>query len=200
MARSCHPVGLINAGDPENAVTDVFEVGQLYQTTNSRGIQWAAITALAVAAATKPQATLDSVLAAILQGDPRFTPDTGVVREIDRGFKLTAGCGDFHELRKTLDAIYSGTGTNEVVTKAVCVFRFGKGNVRDTLAAAVGMGRDAGCVAAISSGLAGALSGGSTIPTELVKQHLRQTSDALYEAYRERLRKMRTYAEVMETA
>lgn len=222
MSRACHPLGLINAGDPGGAVTDVFDVGQLYQTTNSRGIQWASITALAIAAATKPQATMDSVLAAILQGDPRFTPDTGVVREIERGLKQTAACKDFRELRKAFDAIYSGTGTpyafssaNEVVTKAVCVFRLGKGDVRDTMVAAVNMGRDTDCLAAISSGLAGALSGASTIPAEWVKQvdyattlnkytnsqrTLRQTSDALYDAFRERLRKMKTYAETMETA
>ena len=39
FSRSCHPIGLINAGDVEGAVSDVFEVGQLYQTTNSRGLQ-----------------------------------------------------------------------------------------------------------------------------------------------------------------
>ena len=31
FAGYCHPVGLINAGDPKNAIRDAFELGQLYQ-------------------------------------------------------------------------------------------------------------------------------------------------------------------------
>lgn len=64
FARSCHPIGLINAGDMEAAKEDVLEVGQLYQTTNSRGLQWAVVTGVAIAAATRPDATVDSVLGA----------------------------------------------------------------------------------------------------------------------------------------
>ena len=45
FSRACHPLGLINAGDIAGARDDVFEVGQLYQTTNSRGLQWAVTTA-----------------------------------------------------------------------------------------------------------------------------------------------------------
>src|ERR1035441_5220656 len=70
VPRACHSMGLINAGDIEAAVADVFEVGQLYQLTNGGGNQWAAVTGIAVASATKPGATVDSVLADILKGHP----------------------------------------------------------------------------------------------------------------------------------
>ena len=103
MARSCHPIGLINAGDIPGAASDIFEVGQLYQTTNSRGLQWAAVTGIAIAAATQPGATLDSVLAAILAGDARFGPDAAVVSEIQRGLKRAAECQGFRQLRKAFD-------------------------------------------------------------------------------------------------
>ncbi|WP_217988921.1 hypothetical protein, partial [Shouchella clausii] len=64
FARSCHPIGLINAGDVKGAKEDVLEVGQLYQTSNSRGLKWATVTAVSIAAATTPNATVDSVLGA----------------------------------------------------------------------------------------------------------------------------------------
>jgi ADP-ribosylglycohydrolase len=225
FARSCHPVGLINAGDVAGAVSDVFEVGQLYQTTNSRGLQWAAITGLAIAAATRPDATVDSVLAAIQNGDPRFGKDYGEVRaahEIVRGLERTAGCKDFREMRTAFDAVYSGTGTpyafssaNEVVTKAVCIFRMVRGNPRNAIIAAVNFGRDTDCLAALAGGISGALSGPASLPEEWIRQvdyatsrmpvtnnrrTLRGHADGLYEAYRARLARMRAFADEMEKA
>ncbi len=225
FARSCHPIGLINAGDIAGAVTDVFEVGQLYQTTNSRGLQWAAITGMAIAAATKPGATVDTVLDAILGGDPRFGKEFGEVRaaqEIERALARTKECGDFRSMRKVFDSIYSGTGTpyafssaNEVVTKAVCVFRMVRGNPKEAIIAAVNMGRDTDCLAAIAGGISGALSGTGALPEEWIRQidyattrmpvtnnrrTLREHADGLYEAFRARLRKMRSFADEMEKA
>jgi ADP-ribosylglycohydrolase len=216
---------LINAGNIEGAVTDVFEVGQLYQTTNSRGLQWAAITGMAIAAATKPGATVDGVLGAIHNGDPRFGKDFGEVRaaqEIERALTRTKDCKDFRELRKAFDTIYSGSGTpyafssaNEVVTKAICVFRMVKGNPKDAMIAAANLGRDTDCLAAIAAGISGALSGARAVPEEWIKQvdyattkmpitnsrrTLREHADGLYEAYRMRLRKMRSFADEMEQA
>ncbi len=226
LARSCHPIGLINAGDIENAIHDIYEVGQLYQTSNSRGIQWGAVTVVAIAAATKPGATVDSVLGAIhdhcWSPDKRLVKEAGVVWEIDRALKTTASCKDFREMRRTFDTIYNGHGipyafsyANEVVTKAVCLFRMVKGNTKDAMIAAVNMGRDTDCLAAVAAGIAGALTGGGSIPADLIQQvnhatslnvytnsqrTLRQTSDGLYEAYKARLRKMRAYFEEMNLA
>ncbi len=225
FARSCHPIGLINAGDIEGAVTDVFEVGQLYQTTNSRGLQWAAVTAMAIAAATKPGATPDTVLNAILAGDPRFGKDFGEMRaagEIQRGLARTKDCKDFREMRKIFDSIYSGSGTpyafssaNEVVTKAVCIFRMVRGNPREAIIAAVNFGRDTDCLAAIAGGISGALSGSAAIPAEWIelvdhatakmpvtnsRRTLREHADGLYEAYHARLRNLRAFVEAMQPA
>jgi ADP-ribosylglycohydrolase len=125
-------------------------------------------------------------------------------------------------MREAFDEVYSGRGTpyafssaNEVVTKAVCVFRMTKGNVRDAIVAAVNMGRDTDCLAAISAGIAGALTGASSIPEEWVRQvdyattlnrftnsqrTLRDHADGLYGAFRARLHRMRAYADEMERA
>ncbi len=226
MARSCHPIGLINAGDVQGAIDDIYEVGQLYQTTNSRGIQWAAVTAVAIAAATKPGATVDTVLGAIHDNcrspDKRVVKEAGVVWEIDRGLRATRECEDFSDLRSVFDTIYTGRGVpyafsyaNEVVTKAVCIFRMVKGDTMDAMIAGVNMGRDTDCVTAVAAGISGALSGGGSIPDGLIKQvdratslniytnsqrTLRETSDGLYEAYKARLRRMKAYVEKMENA
>jgi ADP-ribosylglycohydrolase len=227
-ARACHPIPLINAGDIEGAVEDVFEVGQLYQTTNSRGLQWAAVTGIAIASATKPGATVDSVIGDILKGTPRWVTQgaansqMAVAAEIERGLELTKSCKDFREMRVAFDKVYNGKGmayfcayANEVVTKAVCVFHMCKGNPKDAMISSVNMGRDTDCLSAIAAGISGALSGASAIPEEWIKQvdyattkmpvtnsrrTIRQHSDGLYAAYQARLRKMRTYAEIMEKA
>ena len=217
MARSCHPIGLINAGDIAGAINDVYEVGQLYQTANSRGLHWAAVTVAGIAAATKPGATPDSVLGSIMDHCEK-----GVVREIDRGLKLTAACRDFRDLRSTFAPVYSGAGipyassyANEVVTKAVCVFRMTRGNTWEAMKAAVNMGRDTDCLTSVAAGMSGALSGAASIPEELIRQvdratglnkftnskrTLRETADGLYNAFKARLARLRAYAEAMDAA
>ena len=217
MARSCHPIGLINAGDVRTAIEDVYEVGQLYQTARSRGLHWATVTAGAIAAATKPGATVDSVLGAIFDHC-----DKSILREIERGLKLTANAKDFREMRVIFAPVYSGTGmpyansyANEVVTKAVCTFRMVKGNTWEAMVAGVNMGRDTDCLTAIAAGIAGAFSGAGSIPPELIKQAdyattlnvytnsqrtLRQHADGLYKALQARLGRMKAYAEEMARA
>jgi len=217
MARSCHPIGLINAGDVRGAIEDVYEVGQLYQTARSRGLHWAAVTTAAIAAATRTGATVDSVLGALFDNCEK-----GVVRELERGLKLTAKCRDFRELRAAFVPVYAGTGipyassyANEVVTKAVCVFRMVKGVTWDAIVAAVNLGRDTDCAAAVAAGISGALTGAGSIPPEMIKQvdyattlnvytnsqrTLRQHADGLYDAFQARLRKMKSYAEEMARA
>jgi ADP-ribosylglycohydrolase len=217
MARSCHPIGLINAGDPESAIVDVLEVGQLYQTANSRGLQWASVTAVALASATKPNATVDSVIA-----DIRKHCDSRVVREIDRGLDRTKECRNFREMREEFDSVYSGRGmsyafsfANEVVTKGICIFRMTAGNTRDAMIAGVNFGRDTDCLTAVAAGICGALSGAGSLPDEWIRQvdyattlnkftnsqrTLRQHSDGLYHSFQARLRRMQEYAGTMATA
>lgn len=214
FSRSCHPIALINAGDVENAIRDIYEVGQLYQLTNSRGLKWACVTGAAIASATKPDATVDSVI-----GDIYDHCDNNIVEEIDRVLKGTMACKDFREIRAVFDKYYSGDGSpyrfsyaNEIVTKAVCIFRLVKGDLREAITAAVNMGRDTDCAAAVIGGIAGALTGAGSIPPEMIKQvdyatsinpytnvkrTLQEESDGLYEAFRTRLDKYREYADGM---
>ena len=226
LSRSCHPIGLINAGDIRGAIDDVCEIGQLYNTANSRGILWAQVVVTAIAAATKPGATVDSVLGAIFDNcdkvDARFTRQAGIRGEIERALKLTADCSDFRQMREKFDTMYSGSGipyshsyANEIVTKAVCVFKMTKANTWEAMKAGVNMGRDTDCLTAVATGISGALSGAASIPNALIKQTdyatsvnphtnsqrtLRETSDGLYNAFKARLAKMKVFAEEMGAA
>jgi hypothetical protein len=226
LSRSCHPIGLINADDIQGAIDDVHEIGQLYNTANSRGILWAEVVVTAIAAATKPSATVDSVLSAIFdncdKADTRFIRRAGIRGELERGLKLTADCSDFKQMRKKFDTIYSGSGipyahshANEIVTKAVCVFKMTKGNTWEAMKSGVNMGRDTDCLTAVAAGISGALSGAGSIPDAIIKQvdyatsinphtnsqrSLRETSDGLYHAFKTRLAKIKAYAEEMGTA
>ncbi len=224
LSRSCHPIGLINAGDVAGAIADIHEVGQLYNTTHSRAVRWAEVTVTAIAAATRRGATVDSVLGAIFdhvdKGDARLFKPVGILGELERGIKLTEGCKDFREMREKFDPVYNCTGipysasfANEVVTKAVCIFRMTGGNTWEAMKAAVNMGRDTDCLAAVSAGISGALTGADSVPDALLKQvdhatsvnphtccrlTLRETSDGLYDAFKARIARMRSYSTEMD--
>jgi ADP-ribosylglycohydrolase len=226
LSRSCHPIGLINAGDIRGAIDDIREVGQLYNTANSRGILWAEVTVVAIAAATKPGATVDSVIGAVFDNcdkvDPRFFRPAGIRGEIERALKLTADCRDVRDMRRKFDSIYSGAGivyaqsyANEIVTKALCVLRMTKGNTWEAMKAGINLGRDTDCLAAVAGGISGALSGAGSIPQDIIKQvdyatsvnphtnskrTLRESSDGLYSAFRARLARMKTYIQEMDAA
>ncbi len=226
LSRSCHPIGLINAGNIHGVIDDIREIGQLYNTANSRGILWAEVTVIAIAAATKPNATVDSVLGTIFDNcdkvDRRFTRQAGIRREIERALKLTADCSDFRDMRRKFDTLYSGTGipyahsyANEIVTKAICVFKMTGANTWEAMKAGVNIGRDTDCLTAVAAGISGALLGAGSVPDDLIKQvdyatsinphtnsqrTLRETSDGLYNAFKSRLAKMRAYIEEMGTA
>jgi len=226
LSRSCHPIGLMNAGDIQGAIDDIRQIGQLYNTANSRGILWAEVTVIAIAAATKPKTTVDNVLGTVFDNcdkvDKRFTRQAGIHRELERALKLTADCSDFRDMRRKFDTVYNGTGipyahsyANEIVTKAICVFRMTKANTWEAMKAGVNMGRDTDCLTAVAAGISGALSGADSVPEALIKQvdyatsinphtnsqrTLRETSDGLYKAFKSRLAKMKAYVQEMGIA
>jgi len=232
FSRACHPIGLINAGDVKGAIEDVLEVGQLYQATNSRGLKWACVTAVSIAAATKPGATVDSVLQAVFDNlderqrvegreDGWYASYAGVniVDELREALEYTKGCRDFRDLREAFDPRYNGKGmpynisyANEVVTKGICIFKMTEGNVKDAIIAASNIGRDTDCIAAVAAGISGALSGTGSLPPEWIEQvdeatkylratnnrrTMRECSDGLYNAFKNRLQKMTAYANLM---
>jgi hypothetical protein len=90
-----------------------------------------------------------------------------------------------------------------------------KANTWESMKAGVNMGRDTDCLTAVASGISGSLTGGRSIPTELIKQvdyatsinphtnskrTLTETSDGLYNAFISKLKRLKTYSEEMEVA
>jgi ADP-ribosylglycohydrolase len=232
FARACHPIGLINAGDIQHAIEDVMEVGQLYQTANSRGLKWACVTAVSIAAATKPDATVDSVLQAVFDNlDERQHVDSrddgwyadyagiNLVDELKGALEYTKDCRDYNELREAFEPYYNGYGmpysisyANEVVTKGICIFKMTGGNVKDAIIAASNIGRDTDCIAAVAGGISGALSGTASLPPEWIEQvdtatktlrctnnrrTMREHAEGLYNAFKNRLHKMKANADLM---
>ena len=215
FARACHPIGLINAGNIQTAKEDILEVGQLYQSANSRGLKWAQVTGVALASATKKDATVDSVIGDIFDA---CDPDV-VVKELEERLEYTKNCETIQEMRKLFDSVYCGFGmpyafasANEVVSKGVCIFKMVKGNTKDAILSGVNMGRDTDCTAAVAAGISGALTGASSIPEEWIRQvdyatsvcpytcckrTIKEHAEMLYDAFITKLENMRNYAEAM---
>jgi len=89
------------------------------------------------------------------------------------------------------------------------------GDTWEAIRSAVNMGRDTDCLAAIAGGISGALSGARSIPEDrlaqvdratalnphtCVRKTVRETADGLFEAYRARLARLRTFVDAMSGA
>jgi ADP-ribosylglycohydrolase len=227
MARASHPLGLINAGDPEGAADDTFEVGQVYATQTHFALRWAALYNAAIAAACRPDATVQSVLEVVRRfvhyraeaGSLYALYDT-IEREVERALALASQHSAYEDLRRTFYQVYDGGGyfnygmsqANEVVAKGLAIFAFTRGDPKAAILSAVNFGRDTDCLAAVAGGLAGALSGPESLPEEWLAQvnaatqqdpytnnyrSIEATADGLYAAFRSRQRRLRDYLELM---
>jgi len=227
MARASHPLGLINAGDPQGAADDSFEVGKVYIWETAFGLRWAALYNASIAEACKPSATVESVLDVAKQyvhyraeaGSLYALYDT-IEREVDRALELANKCDDPARLRAEFYEHYYGGGylsygmsqANEIVSKGLAIFALTQGDPREAILTAVNFGRDTDCLAAVAAGLSGALSGVQAIPGEWVNQvneataqdpytnnsrTIEETADGLLEAFLARQRRLTEYVKLM---
>jgi hypothetical protein len=215
FARSCHPVGLINAGDPEGAVADAYDVGRLYQPVGvGEGLMWAGVVAAGIAKACEPGATVNDVLTAATRHC-----NATVRREIDRALEIAGRHRDPLGMRTEFNRYYSGRGlhyalsyANEIVAKGLAIFALAGGDVEQATVASVNFGRDTDCLAAVAAGLSGALGGTASIPREwietvdaatLANPHLHyqdriaDTAGQLYDAFQARMARLSRYCETM---
>jgi ADP-ribosylglycohydrolase len=195
MARASHPLGLINAGDPQGAADDSFEVGKVYATETAFALRWAALYNAAIAEACKPEATVASVLETAKRyvhyraeaGSLYALYDT-IEREVDRALELAIKHHDPIALRDEFYQFYDGghyfnygaAQANEIVAKGLAVFAVSQGNPREAILASVNFGRDTDCLAAVAAGLAGAFSGIEAIPAGWVEQVNQSTLEDPY--------------------
>ncbi len=177
LARSCHPIGLVNALRPEQAWGDVHNVGLVLQGSTGSGLDWAGLVAAVIAAGCRPGATLESAMEAGLA-----LADERIQREVRRALKLADEATDPLDMREPFARYYSGSGVvyafshaNEIVSKAFAVLKATGASPRETVVAAVNFGRDTDCLAAVAGGIAGAVSGPADLPQEWIEQLDRAT-------------------------
>ena len=194
MARSSHPLGLINAGDPQSAADDTFEVGKLYLPENAFGLRWAALYNAAVASACRPDANILSVVETALEFSEyraeksplykginnveKFSYDK-IKTELTRALEFAEKSrGDPEYLKQKFKEVYYGgeyityglATAAEIVSKAFAVFYLHKGNTKDAVITSVNFGRDTDCLAACTGGLCGALTGIDFIPHQWIEK------------------------------
>jgi len=227
MARASHPLGLINAGDPEGAADDAFEVGRVYASETAFGLRWAALYVAAIAEACRPAATVDSVLETA-QRFVHYRAEAGslyarydtIESEVSRALELARKHTDPMAMREAFYQFYSGgdyfnygqSQANEIVAKGLAVFAITRGDPREAILTAVNFGRDTDCLAAVAGGLAGALSGAAALPTEWIAQvneatrqdrytnnarTIEETAEGLHAAFLARQRRLGNYLRLM---
>lgn len=166
------PVGIINAGNPQQAYQDGYCIAGVNGDDFNR--EAPATLAAGVAAALAPDASVESVLAAMTQHSAPL-----VRRAIDLTLNLaqkSGGIGDFTErfyielldwwsrpkLDWRIDHLPQGTSI-ETVPVVMALFHLCAGDVNQCLVEGANFGRDADAIASLAGALAGGLHGASSV-------------------------------------
>ena len=199
------PVGIINAGDPRQAVLDVYDVGR-YRDVAHRpfnfGLQCAAANQAGVAEALRPGATKQSVMDTMLSHlseHPRGEA-TWALEMADRHREAM-------ELRKVFHEKYQGRPASnavEVFAEACSLLKVCDWDPARICIAAANQGRDGECAGTYANGPAGALMGIQALPAEWVhtvekalaedpytvsRRSLKETAEGLYRALQNEIAK-----------
>ena len=181
-ARTFQALPIINAGDPENAITDMREMGKLYyENPEDDAFAWGAVYNAAMALAMIPGATVNSVIEGALEyATPEIEQELRYVLDIaekyenpmDRDFwqALTDVYMDPESPYNAFDRIenYPNSSVYENVGFAFALFKATDGNVKQSVIIATNRGYDTDCTAASAAALCGALTGTSTIPEDWI--------------------------------
>ncbi len=168
------PVGIFHLADPEFAAIDATAISYMYQ----RGLDVAAAAMLAatVAAALKPDATVDTVLQAALDAAPRTPLRTFDRREFRTAYDYISRCleiagkySDVRAVRKELCdrcLLYNMIDPLELWGFSLAMFKVAGGDVRLSAVGGTNIGRDSDTIAGRAAMLAGALNGARGVPAE----------------------------------
>lgn len=166
------PVGIFAAGDPRLAVEAAARACIPTHNT-STAISGAAAVAAGMAAAMRPGATLQDLIAAgeygaaegARHGHQLITPS--VARRIQVAVEIARGPLSLEaKLQELFDVIGAGLATTETVPCAFGCVALAEGDPVKAIIYAANLGGDADTVAAIAGGLAGALAGIEAIPAD----------------------------------
>ena len=182
-ARTFQALPAINAGDPDNAIADMNEMGKFYyEDPDDDAFAWGAVYNAAVALAMLPDATVESVIEGALE---YATPD--IEQELRYVMQITEKYDDpmNREMWQELTDVYMepdsrynafariehypNSSIYENVGFAFALFKATEANVKQAVLIATNRGYDTDCTAASAAALCGALSGTSTIPEDWIE-------------------------------
>jgi len=182
-ARTFQALPTINAGDPDNAITDMNEMGKFYyEDPSDDAFAWGAVYNAAVALAMLPDATVESVIEGALEyATPEIEKELRYVMQVTEKFDdpmnremwqaLTDVYMDPDSKYNAFARIkqYPNSSVYENVGFAFALFKATNGNVKQAVLIATNRGYDTDCTAASAAALCGALSGTSTIPKDWIE-------------------------------
>lgn len=225
-ARTFQALPSINAGDPENAIADMNDMGKFYyEDPDDDAFAWGAVYNAAVALAMLPGATVESVIEGALEyASPEIEEELRYVMAITEKYEDPMNREMWQELSDVYmepDSKYNAfariekypnSSIYENVGYAFALFKATKANVKQSVLIATNRGYDTDCTAASAAALCGALSGTSTIPKDWVEtldagiinnpysnSHFtnKATADGLYRALQNKVQRMEKEAVTM---
>ena len=165
-SKMMHAIGIINAGDPEQAARDALDVGRIKDVRGPRdnyALEVAAAIAAGTAEGLKPGAGVEDVIGVAL-GQLSYYPRL----EVEAGLGWARSVTDWRELRPLFNDKYQGrwmSNAVELLSSGMAVFHTSGGNVEQAIIQGVNLGRDTDCRAYIAAGWSAALNGIDQIPT-----------------------------------
>ena len=225
-SKMMQPLGLISACRPDVAAKDALDLGRIkdsqgrplwrddkptedgrYRSTliYNNALENCAAIAAATAEAIRPNATVDSVIAAALEQLP-----PGSRKEVETVLGFARKAKDWKEVRPLYQKFYEGrpiSNAIDILAGGLACFKLADGRPREATLYAVNLGRDTDCKAYVAGGLAGALRGIQAWPADWVqlietavgsdpytvdKRTARQIAEGLYKACLNELHKVKT--------
>lgn len=170
-AMSISPLGIINACNPRQAAAEAYDVaGLIHGGVSTFCRDGASAIAAAVAAAMRPQARVEDVVAAA-SGYLHKTSSQEMLRNIKKGVELAEASGDYKHFRERFyqsmrrDIV---SDSRETVSCVLGLFYLAKGNPVEAIRYAANFGRDADTIGTMVGALAGAFTGIDGLPPEWV--------------------------------
>jgi ADP-ribosylglycohydrolase len=172
-----NPVGIYNACDPTAAYADALEIASMFQRDLDMFIP--GVIAAAIAAAFRPEATVDSVLDTAM----RIAPDDPITTFDERRFdnlkdtivraaEIGRASPDVFAAREGLYAEmlqYAPIDPQEVFALTFGIFAASRGDTEQAMIGGANIGRDADTISSLNGQLCGALNGIDSVPDRWVQ-------------------------------
>jgi ADP-ribosylglycohydrolase len=166
-AMCISPIGIINAGNPRQAVLETLNAACLIH--DGAPLQGACAAAAAVAAALDPRAGVADVIGA---AGRYLDPDTDMRTELARIVGLAQSAGDYAAFR---EAYYANprpflVDPRESLSVALACFALAQGDATRTVIHCANFGRDCDTIATMGGAVAGAFAGARAFPHEWIER------------------------------